>query len=46
MPLVRSSVMEWLWWALLLFVVLGWPVVFVALRVARRRVTGRDELDV
>lgn len=38
--------MEWLWWVALLFVVLGWPVVLVALRVVRRRVMVRDEVDV
>lgn len=32
--------MEWLWWALLLFVIIGWPLLFVALNVIRRRVLG------
>jgi heme/copper-type cytochrome/quinol oxidase subunit 2 len=29
--------MEWLWWALLLVLVIGWPVLFTIVAVIRRR---------
>lgn len=42
--------MEWIWWALLLFVVIGWPLLIVLLSVVRRRALravgrgGNDDL--
>jgi hypothetical protein len=32
--------MEWLWWALLLLIVIGWPLLFVLGGVVRRRAFG------
>jgi hypothetical protein len=35
---------EWLWWAALLFVVIGWPVLLVGASILWRRVRGRSDV--
>jgi hypothetical protein len=35
---------EWLWWAALLFVVIGWPVLLVGVSILLRRVRGRSDV--
>jgi hypothetical protein len=32
--------MEWLWWALLLLLVIGWPLLFALYGVVRRKAFG------